>query len=98
MDTTGSRKAKNVWIPLIKRCPLGSGTLREKIEVFRWQIEELKTSVFAQELGTDGAVSSKRLRQLQADILSELEMSSCERGSIEAQPIVGKGWTGPRVP
>ncbi len=70
------KEFEGVWIPLIKRCPLGSGTLREKIEVFRWQIEEFKTSVFAQELGTDGAISSKRLRQLQAEILSELEMSS----------------------
>jgi len=33
----------------------------EKIEQLRWLIEEFKVSLFAQNLGTDGAVSEKRL-------------------------------------
>jgi ATP-dependent helicase HrpA len=36
-------------------------------QALRWDLEELRVSLFAQELGTRGQVSSKRLaRQLQA--------------------------------
>lgn len=29
----------------------------------RWQLEELRVSFFAQQLGTDGSVSEKRIRK-----------------------------------
>jgi len=34
----------------------------------RWQIEELRVSLFAQQLGTDGPVSAKRIRRALAEI------------------------------
>ncbi|TGO05253.1 ATP-dependent RNA helicase HrpA [Serinibacter arcticus] len=34
----------------------------------RWQIEELRVSLFAQQLGTDGPVSAKRIRKALAEI------------------------------
>ncbi len=41
---------------------------KDKIEILFWGIEEYKVSVFAQELGTPGPVSLKRLQQLIRDI------------------------------
>jgi len=35
----------------------------ENIDAFRWLIEEFRVSVFAQQLGTDGKVSEKRLEE-----------------------------------
>ena len=39
----------------------GSQVFRERLEEFRWMVEEFKVSVFAQELGTAMPVSPKRL-------------------------------------
>ena len=36
---------------------------RAEVEAFFWMIEEYKVSLFAQELGTDGPVSAKRLKK-----------------------------------
>jgi len=36
---------------------------RVAVEAFFWTIQEYKVSVFAQEVGTDGPVSAKRLKQ-----------------------------------
>jgi len=41
---------------------------RAAVEEFFWMIEEYKVSVFAQEVGTDGPVSVKRLRKLMGEI------------------------------
>ena len=41
---------------------------REAVERFFWMIEEYKVSVFAQEVGTDGPVSPKRLNKLIGEI------------------------------
>jgi ATP-dependent helicase HrpA len=41
---------------------------RAAVEVFFWMIEEYKVSVFAQEVGTDGPVSIKRLNKLIGEI------------------------------
>jgi ATP-dependent helicase HrpA len=50
---------------------LDSSTSTEKrtaVEAFFWAIEEYKVSVFAQEVGTDGPVSVKRLNRLIGEI------------------------------
>ena len=41
-----------------------SGVADEALAAFRWQIEELRVSLFAQELKTPHPVSVKRLRKL----------------------------------
>jgi ATP-dependent helicase HrpA len=41
---------------------------RESVEAYFWMIEEYKVSVFAQEVGTDGPVSAKRLKKLIGEI------------------------------
>ncbi|OLT55098.1 hypothetical protein BJF88_07520 [Cellulosimicrobium sp. CUA-896] len=40
--------------------PVRAGELAE----VRWLIEELRVSLFAQQLGTDGPVSEKRIRKI----------------------------------
>jgi len=40
------------------------GLIDENLNEFRWQIEELRISLFAQELKTPFPVSSKRLQKL----------------------------------
>jgi len=41
-----------------------TGVMDENLEEFRWQIEELRISLFAQELKTPSPVSAKRLQKL----------------------------------
>jgi ATP-dependent helicase HrpA len=41
-----------------------SGDKRQAVEAYFWMIEEYKVSVFAQEVGTDGPVSAKRLKKM----------------------------------
>ena len=43
--------------------PAPPGELAERIEAFRWLVEEFRVSLFAQELGTSVPVSPKRLDQ-----------------------------------
>jgi ATP-dependent helicase HrpA len=45
-----------------------SAEKRAAVESFFWAIEEYKVSVFAQEVGTDGSVSVKRLNRLIGEI------------------------------
>ena len=45
-----------------------SAEKRAAVEAFFWAIEEYKVSVFAQEVGTDGPVSVKRLKRLIGEI------------------------------
>lgn len=45
-----------------------SAEKRTAVEAFFWSIEEYKVSVFAQEVGTDGPVSVKRLNRLIGEI------------------------------
>ncbi len=50
---------------------MDAGTSTEKraaVERFFWMIEEYKVSLFAQEVGTDGPVSAKRLKKLVGEI------------------------------
>ncbi|MBL0926948.1 MAG: DUF3418 domain-containing protein [Phycisphaerales bacterium] len=39
------------------------GALPPEVEEYRWMLEELRVSLFAQELGTAGSVSAKRLEE-----------------------------------
>jgi ATP-dependent helicase HrpA len=48
--------------------PTASNEKRKTIEEFFWLLEEFKVSLFAQELGTDGPVSAKRLERKVAEI------------------------------
>ncbi|MGA6924123.1 MAG: ATP-dependent RNA helicase HrpA [Desulfosarcina sp.] len=48
--------------------PSTSADKRAAVEAFFWAIEEYKVSIFAQEVGTDGPVSSKRLNKMIAEI------------------------------
>ncbi len=41
---------------------------REALDAVRWQIEELRVSLFAQELGTQGSISPQRVRKALAAI------------------------------
>jgi ATP-dependent helicase HrpA len=45
-----------------------AGLSEPKLEAFRWQIEELRVSLFAQELRTPYPVSVKRLEKLWASL------------------------------
>ena len=45
-----------------------AGTAEPALEAFRWQIEELKVSLFAQELRTPQPVSYKRLEKAWTDL------------------------------
>ena len=46
------------------------GTRDARLEDFRWQLEELRVSLFAQELRTPQPVSVKRLDKVWAQIVS----------------------------
>jgi ATP-dependent helicase HrpA len=61
-----------VWVKYLKACPPANVVLRSKIDELRWQIEEFKVSIFAQELGTEGTVSAKRLSNLMGEIAAEI--------------------------
>ena len=43
--------------------PQSSAEKRCAVEEFYWMTEEFKISVFTQEIGTDGPISSKRLKK-----------------------------------
>ncbi|MCU0688910.1 MAG: ATP-dependent RNA helicase HrpA [Phycisphaerales bacterium] len=47
---------------------LGDGRVPPDVEAYRWQVEEFRVSVFAQELGTVAPVSTKRLEDAWAKI------------------------------
>ena len=61
-----------VWVGYLKACPPTNVVLRRKIDELRWQIEEFKVSIFAQELGTEGTVSAKRLTNLRDEIAAQI--------------------------
>jgi ATP-dependent helicase HrpA len=62
----------DVWVKYLKACPATNVVLRRKIDELRWQIEEFKVSIFAQELGTEGTVSAKRLSHLRDEIEAQI--------------------------
>ncbi|PWD51386.1 ATP-dependent RNA helicase HrpA [Serinibacter arcticus] len=48
--------------------PTLTPTRRARAAAVRWQLEELRVSLFAQQLGTSGTVSAKRIRKALAEI------------------------------
>lgn len=60
------------WVPLLQQCRGEHSRLRPQVEEFRWMIEELKVQVFAQELGTKGVVSPKRLTEVSQRLKQQL--------------------------
>jgi ATP-dependent helicase HrpA len=65
-DQRNSAEVAPFWqqylLRLEKQCK--AGLCDENLEEFRWQIEELRVSLFAQELKTPFPVSVKRLQKL----------------------------------
>ncbi len=75
-DLEKDRSREALVVPFVEQLKrmlqsLDSSTSAEKraaVEAFFWTIEEYKVSVFAQEVGTDGPVSVKRLNKLIGEI------------------------------
>lgn len=65
-DEANSREVNALWLQYVQRLQKhrASGTADEHLEAFRWHIEELRVSLFAQELKTPYPVSVKRLQKL----------------------------------
>ena len=65
-DESNSREIHAFWHQYLQRLEKhrASGVTDEHLEEFRWQIEELRISLFAQELKTPYPVSVKRLQKL----------------------------------
>lgn len=65
-DESNSREIHALWHQYLQRLEKhrASGVTDEHLEEFRWQIEELRISLFAQELKTPYPVSVKRLQKL----------------------------------
>lgn len=57
------RHEENLKALLADLAPGVSDEKKMAVESFFWMLEEFKVSVFAQELGTDGPISAKRLKQ-----------------------------------
>jgi ATP-dependent helicase HrpA len=75
-DLEKDRSRQDLVAPFIDRlnqmlAAIDATTSQEKraaVEDYFWMIEEYKVSVFAQEVGTDGPVSAKRLKKLIGEI------------------------------
>ncbi|MDO8333300.1 MAG: ATP-dependent RNA helicase HrpA [Nitrosomonas sp.] len=65
-DEINSREVNALWQHYLQRLEKHRkiGLMDENLEEFRWQIEELRISLFAQELKTPYPVSVKRLQKL----------------------------------
>jgi ATP-dependent helicase HrpA len=46
----------------------GTEPVDSALEVYRWMLEEYRVSLFAQELGTEGRISEKRLARQWATV------------------------------
>ncbi len=75
-DLEKDRSRQNLVAPFLERLNQMLATMdattslqkRAQVEAFFWMIEEYKVSLFAQEVGTDGPVSAKRLKKLIGEI------------------------------
>ncbi len=65
-DERNSKEVAALWQQYVQRREKHQkiGLIDENLDEFRWQIEELRISLFAQELKTPYPVSSKRLQKL----------------------------------
>ena len=69
-DRAARLEIQNLWHDYIKRRSAGSHSAQEleKLDQYRWMLEEYRVSLFAQELKTRIPVSGKRLKQLWNEI------------------------------
>jgi ATP-dependent helicase HrpA len=69
-DAKQAQAVADLWQRYVERRAVLSGMRKEEpaLEAFRWQIEELKVSLFAQELRTPQPVSYKRLERAWAEL------------------------------
>ncbi|HEX8914045.1 MAG TPA: DUF3418 domain-containing protein [Humisphaera sp.] len=69
-DTAGMTEVRPLWKRYVDRRSLHEhqGVDDPKLEQYRWMIEELRVSLFAQELKTAVPVSVKRLEQVWAEV------------------------------
>ncbi|MEJ2060507.1 MAG: ATP-dependent RNA helicase HrpA [Gammaproteobacteria bacterium] len=73
-DPGRDRRSRLEVEPLWTRCKqaleaaVAKGRISDGLQAYRWQIEELRVSLFAQELGTPGPVSVQRLEKRWAEI------------------------------
>jgi ATP-dependent helicase HrpA len=69
-DAKHSQAVAELWQRYAQRRAANAAARREQptLEAFRWQIEELKVSLFAQELRTPQPVSYKRLERAWAEL------------------------------
>jgi ATP-dependent helicase HrpA len=54
----------NPWQKLIQSQKAYGGSLDPRLEDFRWQLEELRVALYAQELKTPTPMSTKRLQKI----------------------------------
>ena len=54
----------NPWLKMIQAQKAYGGTVDIRLEDFRWQLEELRVALYAQELKTPTPMSSKRLQKI----------------------------------
>ena len=60
-DAGHTAEIQKLAVPLAREMAARKGSVDERLENFRWMIEELRVSLFAQELRTPMPVSVKRL-------------------------------------
>ena len=58
------QELENMWTEKVNALLKQGLTVSDDLAAFRWQIEELRVSLFAQELKTPYPVSVKRLRKV----------------------------------
>jgi ATP-dependent helicase HrpA len=69
-DAQGLMEVRRLWETYLKRAERHreSGTHDAALGQYRWMLEELRVSLFAQELKTSMPVSAKRLQALWAEV------------------------------
>ena len=69
-DAQGLMDVRPLWEAYLRRAELHrrQGTTDPALRQFRWMLEELRVSLFAQELKTAVPVSVKRLQTLWAEV------------------------------
>ncbi len=54
----------NPWLKLLQAQKAHGGSVDPRLEDFRWQLEELRVALYAQELKTPTPMSAKRLQKI----------------------------------
>ena len=63
-DAVQMQAVAKLFIPYAREVAARKGVVDERLEAFRWMLEELRVSLFAQELRTPMPVSVKRLTKV----------------------------------